>query len=109
MKNASIDLVTFDDGVRQKIEIRNRRDFKKILDTGIQGGGGTALANLFDEVREMRQPYNAMIIMTDGYLTPPENVTNFHITWVVTPGGTTTGLKGTVVNMPDYMHTKAAA
>ncbi|MAM37758.1 MAG: hypothetical protein CL949_04505 [Erythrobacter sp.] len=111
MKDAAIDLVTFDDGVRDIIEIRNRRDFDAILRKGLSGGGGTALADLFDQIRKMQSPYKAMVIMTDGYLTPPADTEGFSIIWAITPGGTTNGLEasGTIVNMPDFMDLQQAA
>ncbi len=111
MKDAAIDLVTFDQGVRQIIEIKNRHDFDRIVNSRFAGGGGTDLDDLFDQVRKMRSPYKAMIIMTDGYLTPPEETEGFSIIWAVTPGGATEGLEasGTVVNIPDYMTLQQAA
>lgn len=102
IKDAAVDLVTFDYGVREKIEIRSRRDFDRILQKGLVGGGGTALGNLFAEVAAMRTPYRSMIIMTDGYLEPPENAEGRSVLWVVTPGGNGDALhhSGTVINMP---------
>lgn len=104
-KNAAVDVITFDDGVQQKIEIRTKQDFRKILEAGITGGGGTCLANVFAEAKKLRTPYRACVIMTDGYLSPPGETNGIGIVWMVTPGGTTKGLEGTgqIINMPDYM------
>ncbi|MBS7671728.1 DUF2201 family putative metallopeptidase [Croceicoccus gelatinilyticus] len=99
---AAIDVVTFDDGVQEIIEIKHKRDFDKVLKNGVRGGGGTSLANLFMTVKGMRTPYRAVVIATDGYLTPPSETEGLSILWVVTPGGTTSGLEecGDVVVMP---------
>jgi len=104
MKNAAVDLVTFDHNVQQKMEIRNISDFQKILDSGITGGGGTCLGDVFEEVKKMRVPYRSCIIMTDGYLSPPDNTEGLSLIWMVTNGGTTQGLEGTgqIINLPDY-------
>jgi len=104
MKNAAVDVVTFDHNVQQKIEIRNIHDFRKIIEDGITGGGGTVLGDVFKEVKKMRTPYRACIIMTDGYLSPPENTEGLSLVWMITNGGTSEGLKGTgeIINLPDY-------
>lgn len=104
MRNAAIDVITFDDGVQDKIEIKNKQDFKKVLEKGVSGGGGTNLGNVFEEAKKMKTPYKVMIIMTDGYLTPPKDTKGIKIMWVVTPGGTTEGLNksGEVIYLPDY-------
>jgi len=105
MKNAAVDVITFDYGVQQKIEITSKGDFSKLLEEGITGGGGTDLGNVFKEVKEMRTPYRACIIMTDGYLHPPTNTEDLKLIWLITQGGTTEGLEGTgeIINLPDYM------
>jgi len=105
MKNAAVDVVTFDDGVQQKMEIKRKVDFKRILDQGITGGGGTDLGDVFDEIKNMRTPYRLAIIMTDGYLSPPRNTNGLNLMWVITPGGTTGNLheSGQVIEMPVYM------
>ena len=108
LKDAAIDLVTFDDGVQEKLEIKDKRDFKRILERGIKGGGGTELLDdVFDEVRKMKHPYKMIIIMTDGYLTvgPPTRYKGFDILWVITPGGRGEHLEGIgkVVYLPDFM------
>lgn len=104
MKNAAVDVITFDHDVQQKIEIRNIHDFHKIIEDGITGGGGTALGDVFKEAKKMRTPYRACIIMTDGYLSAPENTEGLSLIWMITNGGTCEGLKGTgeIINLPDY-------
>jgi len=111
MKNAAIDVITFDYGVQDKIEIRNKQDFKKVLKAGVHGSGGTDLGNVFEEAKKMRTPYRAMVIMTDGYLNPPADTKGINIIWMVTPGGTTEGLKdsGEVIFLPDYTSAAEAA
>lgn len=111
LKDAAVDLVTFDDGVREKMEIRSRKDFDRILQKGLLGGGGTALRDLFAEVAAMRTPYRSMIIMTDGYLEPPQNTDGRSILWVVTPGGNGDKLhqSGRVINMPEFRNVGLAA
>lgn len=105
MKNAAVDVITFDCGVQQKIEIKSKQDFNKLLDEGITGGGGTVLGDVFKEIKEMRTPYRACIIMTDGYLSAPENTEGLKLIWMITQGGTSAGLEGTgeIINLPDFM------
>lgn len=105
MKNAAVDVITFDHNVQQKIEIKSKNDFTKLLEDGITGGGGTVMGDVFKEVKEMRTPYRACIIMTDGYLSPPENTEGLKLIWMITQGGTSQGLEGTgeIINLPDYM------
>lgn len=105
MKNAAVDLITFDDGVQQMMEVKDIRDFQKILDEGITGGGGTSLSNVFKEIKKMRTPYRSCVIMTDGYLSPPDNTEGISLIWMITAGGTSSGLEGTgtIINLPDYM------
>lgn len=111
MKNAAIDVVTFDWGVQEKMEIKNRNDFRKILAKGIQGGGGTDLDNMFEEVKKMRDPYKVIVVMTDGYINAPKDTKGMEIVWMITPGGSSEGLEGTgtIINIPDYMGEKKAA
>jgi len=105
MKNAAVDVITFDHNVQQKIEIKSKSDFSKLLEDGITGGGGTVMGNVFKEVKEMRTPYRACIIMTDGYLSPPENTEGLKLIWMITQGGTSQGLEdtGEIIHLPDYM------
>ena len=108
MKDAAIDLVTFDDGIQEKMEIKDKREFNRILERGIKGGGGTELLDeVFDKVGKLKHPYKMVIVMTDGYLTVglPQRYKGFEILWVVTPGGRGDHLAqiGKVVMMPDYM------
>ena len=105
MKNAAVDVITFDHNVQQKIEIKSKSDFSKLLEDGITGGGGTVMGNVFKEIKEMRTPYRACIIMTDGYLSPPENTEGLKLIWMITQGGSSQGLEGTgeIINLPDYM------
>jgi len=105
MKNAAVDVVTFDHNVQQKIEIKSKNDFTKLLEDGITGGGGTVMGNVFKEIKEMRTPYRACIVMTDGYLSPPENTEGLKLIWMITQGGSSEGLEdtGEVIHLPDYM------
>lgn len=105
MKGASVDVITFDDGVQQKFEITSRADLRKIIGDGLRGAGGTCLNGVFEEISKMRTPYRACVIMTDGYLSPPSNNTKkINIVWMVTAGGTSKGLEdsGEIIFLPDY-------
>lgn len=104
MKGAAVDIITFDDGVQEIMEIRNKSDFKKIIKKGLQGGGGTCMSGVMNSIKETKVNYKAMIVMTDGYLYPPED-TKMEIIWMITPGGTTEGLSksGKVINLPEYL------
>jgi predicted metal-dependent peptidase len=101
MKNAAIDLVTWDDGVQERLTIADRRDFDRILRRGLRGGGGsTVVRQLFDQAR--RDGHRAIVVMTDGYVSIdlPERPT-IPVIWAITPGGATAGLEayGTIVRM----------
>ena len=115
MKGAAVDVITFDDGVQQKFEIRNRSDLRKVLNEGLRGAGGTSLNGVFEDINKMQTPYRACVVMTDGYLAPPTNNTKkISIAWMITAGGTSQGLEehGEVIYLPDYaadMPTKKAA
>ena len=101
LKNAEIDLVTWDDGIQEKMTIRSRTDFDAMLRKGLRGGGGTALVEeLFQYAAA--HGHQAIVIMTDGYidiqlLRKPD----IPVIWAVTPGGATRGLEeyGTIVRM----------
>lgn len=101
MKNAEIDLVTWDVGIQEKITIRDRSDFDRILARGLKGGGGTAVVEeLFAHAR--KHGHQAIVMMTDGYVSidlPAKP--RVPVIWAITPGGATTGLEkyGTIIKM----------
>ncbi|BAY65854.1 hypothetical protein NIES22_59610 [Calothrix brevissima NIES-22] len=53
------------------------------------GGGGTSFVPFFDKVNEQIDWYSnsVCVYLTDGYGTFPEQMPNFPVLWVVTPGG----------------------
>ncbi|MFZ3481637.1 DUF2201 family putative metallopeptidase [Sphingomonas sp. 3-13AW] len=101
MKNAEIDLVTWDDGIQEKITIRDRSDFDLVLQHGLRGGGGTTLMEELFAYAE-QQSHQAVVLMTDGYVSValPEKP-RIPVIWAITPGGGTAGLEeyGTIVVM----------
>lgn len=109
IKNAGIDVIVFDDGVQQKIEINNKSDFKKLLNSGVSGGGGTCMNGVFEEIKKMKTPYRGCVVMTDGWLEPPKETYGVSLTWLITSGGTDERVKGTgtVINLPDFMRAAA--
>jgi predicted metal-dependent peptidase len=105
MKGAAVDVITFDDGVQQKFEIKNKSDLRKVLNEGLRGAGGTSLNGVFEDINKMQTPYKACVVMTDGYLSPPTNNTKkISIAWMITAGGNSQGLEdhGEVIYLPDY-------
>ena len=101
MKNAEIDLLTWDSGIQEKLTIAHRSDFDRILSRGLRGGGGTTLIKeVFDYAEQ--HGHQAIVIMTDGYvnISLPQKP-RIPVIWAVTPGGAVSGLKeyGTIVPM----------
>lgn len=103
MKSAVVDVMTFDDGVREILEIKDKRDFDKILRRGVQAGGGTWLKDVWAQVAQMRDPYRMAVVMTDGYLDAGK-APKIPVVWMVTPGGSTKfATYGEVINLPELM------
>lgn len=102
-KGAVVEVMTFDDGVQQTIVIDTIQDLKKLLREGIRGGGGTSLSSVFDDASKLRDPYRAVIVMTDGYLTQPKKP-KFGVIWLITPGGRDEFTYGEKIYLPDYMN-----
>lgn len=109
MKGAIVEVMTFDDGVQEVIEIRNRADFNKIMKNGIRGGGGTWLGDVWAKVAKMRDPYRMAVVMTDGYLDAGKKP-KIPVVWLVTHGGRTDGLNyGEVISLPELEAKRKAA
>ncbi len=102
MKGAVVDVMTFDHGVQEILEIKNKQDFRKIMQRGIRGGGGTVLQNVWDTVAKMRDPYRMAVVMTDGYLDEGKQP-KIPVVWLVTPGGRKDIEWGTVIYLPEVM------
>lgn len=111
LKNAVVDIATFDGGLQEMFEIKTRRDFQRVLEKGVTGAGGTVLTkSMIDDVRKNFSKggiHRAMIVMTDGFLYPDfdEASLGMKIYWMITPGGTSDGLKdrGTIIDIPKYL------
>lgn len=102
-KGAEIEVMTFDHGVQEIIQIRNKADFRTIMERGIRGGGGTVLDNVWAQVARMRDPYKMAIVMTDGYLDAGKEP-KIPVIWMVTPGGSTEfATYGETIYLPDHM------
>ena len=106
MKGAVVDVMTFDHGVQEILEIKNKQDFRTIMQRGIRGGGGTVLQNVWDTAAKMRDPYRMAVVMTDGYLSEG-NQPKIPVVWLITPGGRKDLEWGTVIYLPEVMR-KAA-
>lgn len=106
MKGAVVDVMTFDHGVQEILEIKNKQDFRTIMQRGIRGGGGTVLQNVWDTAAKMRDPYRMAVVMTDGYLDEGKQP-KIPVVWLVTPGGRKEIEWGTVIYLPEVM-SKAA-
>lgn len=103
MKGAIVEVMTFDDGVQEILEIKSRQDFLTILRKGIKGGGGTWLGDVWKKVSKMRDPYRMCVVMTDGYLSAGPKP-KIPVVWLVTPGGSTEfATYGDVIKLPDSM------
>lgn len=109
-KGAIVEILTFDDGVQQKILIQSQRDFNKVMKEGIRGNGGTSLHGVFEEASKMRDPYKSMIVMTDGYLSIPKKP-KIGVVWLITHDGVTEPFEkayGEVIQLPKPFERKAA-
>ena len=102
MKGAIVEVMTFDDGVQEVLEIKNKQDFNTILRRGIRGGGGTTLQGVWDRIAKMRDPYRMCVVMTDGYLSSGKKP-KIPVTWLVTPGGNKEFNYGEVIVLPQVM------
>lgn len=103
MKGAVVEVMTFDDGVQEVLEIKNKQDFQLIMRRGIRGGGGTTLQGVWDRVAKMRDPYRMCVVMTDGYLCAGKKP-KIPVVWLVTQGGSTESLDyGEVIKLPEVM------
>lgn len=85
-KGAVVEVLTFDDGVQEILEIKTKRDLMQIMRKGLRGGGGTSLQGVWDRIAKMRDPYRMCVVMTDGYLSPGKKP-KIPVVWMVTPGG----------------------
>lgn len=103
MKGAVVEVMTFDDGVQEVIEIRSRQDFVRILKTGIKGGGGTFLGDVWRRIDKLRDPYRMCVVMTDGYLHAGDKP-KIPVVWLVTHGGSDEfATYGEVIHLPEAM------
>ena len=101
-KGAIVEVMTFDDGVQEVIEIRNKQDFRQVMKRGIRGGGGTTLQGVWDKVAKMRDPYRMCVVMTDGYLSEGKSP-KIPVIWLVTPGGNRDFSYGKVIYLPEVL------
>lgn len=109
MKGAVVEVMTFDDGVQEVLEIKNKQDFLQIMRRGIRGGGGTSLQGVWDKVQKMRDPYRMCVVMTDGYLSEGKKP-KIPVVWLVTPGGSAEFSYGEIIKLPELAdHGRKAA
>lgn len=101
-KGAVVEVMTFDDGVQEVIEIKNKQDFKQVMRQGLRGGGGTSLQGVWDRITKMRDPYRMCIVMTDGYLDAGAKP-KIPVVWLVTPGGRGEFGYGEEIYLPEIM------
>lgn len=106
MRGAIVEVLTFDDGVQEILEIKNKSDFYSVLRKGIKGGGGTTLRGVWKTIEKMRDPYRMVIVMTDGYLCEGEKP-KIPVVWMVTEGGNTKFSYGEVIQLPAVLNRAA--
>jgi len=102
MKGAIVEVMTFDDGVQEVLEIKSKQDFLQIMRKGIKGGGGTWLGDVWQKVAKMRDPYRMCVVMTDGYLSEGPKP-KIPVVWLITPGGSSNFSYGEIIVMPELM------
>jgi predicted metal-dependent peptidase len=83
MTPRSTTVVWFDAAVQRVDTIADAGELDHIT-KDILGGGGTDFRPVFDWVRNEGAPCDTLVVLTDGYGTPPASAPAYPVIWVTT-------------------------